>query len=118
MAIHHCLSGEVSRLRAIDDPAARTVALAKTASFEAIHLVVRAGESIAPHRVAGSMTLYCIAGYVRIDGASPPDLRTGDWLFLDPGAQHAVRAIVDSALLLTILFDQSDDGRAASDRAG
>jgi len=108
MALHHCRSGEVARLGTLDDPATRTAALAKNASFEAVHLVVRAGESIAPHQVAGSMTLYCIAGHVRFEGGSPAELRTGDWLFLDPGARHAVEAVADSSLLLTILFDESD----------
>ena len=108
MALHHCRSGEVARLGTLDDPATRTAALAKNASFEAVHLVVRGGESIAPHQVAGSMTLYCIAGHVRFEGGSPAELRTGDWLFLDPGARHAVEAVADSSLLLTILFDESD----------
>lgn len=107
MAIRHCRSGEVSRLGSIDDAATRTVALARTPSFEAIHLVMRAGETLAPHRVAGSITLHCIAGHVRFEGASPSELRAGDWLFLDPGTPHAAQAIADSSLLLTILFDKS-----------
>lgn len=107
MALHHCRSGEVTTLGSVGDAAARTVALARTPSFEAVHLVVRAGETIPPHRVDGSMTLYCIAGHVRFDGGTPPDLRAGDWLFLDPGAPHAVEAVADSSLLLTILFDES-----------
>ena len=57
MALHHCRSGEVARLGALVDPATATAALARTPSFEAIHLVVRAGDSIAPHHVAGSLTL-------------------------------------------------------------
>lgn len=117
MAIHHCQSGEISRLGSIDAATTRTVALARTPSFEAIHLVVRAGETIPEHRVAGSMTLYCIAGHVRFDGGSPPDLRAGDWLFLDPGTPHRVEAIADSSLLLTILFDQSGQGPPSSGRS-
>ena len=105
MAMPHCRSGEVARLAAIGDPAAKTVALARTASFEASHLVVHAGQSIPAHQVAGSMTLYCIAGHVRFTGESPCELQAGDWLFLEPGASHAVQAIADSSLLLTILFD-------------
>lgn len=111
MAIHHCRSGEVTCLGAIDDGATRTVALARTPSFEAIHLVVRAGESIPAHHVAGTMTLYCIAGHVRFENSAPPELWAGDWLYLDPGTPHAVQAVADSSLLLTILFDESgNDG--------
>ncbi len=107
MALHHFVSGEVARLGALDDPATATAALARTASFEAIHLVVRAGDSIAPHRVAGSLTLYCIAGHARVGDGVTAELRAGDWLFLEPGTPHAVEAITDTSLLLTILFDES-----------
>ncbi|PJG45492.1 hypothetical protein CAF53_01815 [Sphingobium sp. LB126] len=110
MALPHSRPGEVFRLAPLGDKTTRTVALARTPSFEAVHLVIRAGQSIAPHHVAGSMTLYCIAGHVRFEGSTPPELRTGDWLFLDPGAPHAVEAIVDSSLLLTIMFDESHGG--------
>lgn len=113
MAIHHCRSGEAARLAPVEDASARTRALARTPAFEAIHLVVRAGEAIARHEVAGSMTLYCIAGHVRFEGGSPPELRAGDWLFLDPGTPHALEGISDSSLLLTILFDETGDGQGA-----
>lgn len=106
MALHHCGPGEVARLGAIDLRATTTAALARTPSFEAIHLVVRAGQSIAPHRVAGSLTLYCIAGHARIESEVSAELKTGDWLFLEPGTPHAVKAIADTSLLLTILFDE------------
>lgn len=116
MAVRHCRSGEISCLGSIDDAATRTVALARTSAFEAIHLVVRAGQSIPSHHVAGSITLYCVAGHVRFEGASPPELWAGDWLYLDPGAAHAVEAVVDSSLLLTILFDESGDRHATPAR--
>lgn len=109
MALHHLGPGEASRIADIGDPTVKTTALAKTGSFEAIHLVVRAGDSVPAHKVAGSMTLYCIGGHVRFEGGSPPDLYGGDWVYLDPGTPHAVRAVADSSLLLTILFDGRGD---------
>jgi quercetin dioxygenase-like cupin family protein len=110
VALPHCRPGEVARLAPIGEDTARTVALARTGSFEAVHLVVRAGQSIAPHRVAGSMTLHCIAGHVRFDGASKAELRASDWLFLAPGTEHALEALTDASLLLTILFDEPAAG--------
>ncbi|PAL22290.1 cupin [Sphingopyxis sp. GW247-27LB] len=110
MALHHCRSGEVARPGSLDDPATATAALARTPSFEAIHLVVRAGDSIASHRVAGSLTLYCIAGHARLGGDAPAELRAGDWLFLEPGTPHTVEAVADTSLLLTILFDERASG--------
>lgn len=109
MALKRYESGEVASLPKISDRSAKTVALAKTPAFEAIQLVVRAGEEIAPHEVPGSMTLYCIEGHVEFIGSNPPELRSGDWVYLEPGASHEVRAIEDSSLLLTILFDNPDN---------
>lgn len=107
MALHHATSGEVIRLRASDG----TAALAKTPSFETIHLVVKAGESIPAHKVAGAMTLYCIDGAVSIElDGEVAQMGTGHWLYLDPGVPHAVRAEVDSTLLLTILFGHQTNG--------
>jgi len=105
MALKHATSGEVFHLAPIDDPAARTSALARTSSFEAIHLIVQAGESLPVHKVDGSITLHCLEGHVTLEGGKSPDMRAGDWLYLEPGTPHAVRGIADSALLLTILFD-------------
>lgn len=105
MALNHAAAGELFHLIGIDDPAARTVALAKTASFEAIHLVVRAGESLPVHKVEGSITLHCLEGQIGFEGGKAEDMRAGDWIYLEPGTPHALHAIVDSALLLTILFD-------------
>lgn len=110
MALHHCQSGEAAHLGVIDDLATVTTALARTPSFEAIHLVVRAGQSIARHHVAGSMTLYCIVGHMRLGSDAPVELRAGDWLFLDPGTPHSVEAIADTSLLLTILLDEGAAG--------
>src|SRR3546814_4925778 len=105
MALKHAAAGEVFHLTGIDDPAAQTVALARTSSFEAVHLVVRAGESLPAHKVDGSITLHCLEGHVALEGGKSSDMRAGDWLYLEPGTPHAVRGIADSALLLTILFD-------------
>lgn len=113
MAQPHCRSGDIARLGPVGDAATHSVALARTASFEAIHLVVRTGSSIAPHQVTGSMTLYGIAGHVRFEGGSPSELRAGDWLFLEPGTPHALEAVADTSLLLTILFDEPGAEAAA-----
>lgn len=106
MAIHHAVSGEVMGLRPLSDPAAQTVALMRTASFETIHLVLRAGARMPGHAIAGSLSLYCVEGEALIeleDGDRP--LRAGEWLYLEPKARHGVRGVGDASLLLTILFD-------------
>lgn len=107
MALHHAASGEVMRLRSLTDADAKTVALVKTPSFETVHLVIRGGEHIPGHAIAGSLSLYCIEGEAVVElEEGERRLDPGDWLYLTPQVRHGVRGITDASLLLTILFDQ------------
>lgn len=114
MALRHATSGEVIGLRGCDG----TAALVKTRSFETIHLVMKAGDSIPTHKVAGAMTLYCIEGAVSIElDGEVARMASGHWLYLGSGVPHALHGEVDSTLLLTILFEQEHDDAAERSRA-
>lgn len=107
MAKHHAAAGEVMKVSSISNRDVKTSALVKTESFEAIHLVLRAGEHIPDHKVGGSMSLFCIEGDVTIDTPEGERaLYAGDWLHLGPGTPHAVHGITDASLMLTVLFDR------------
>lgn len=104
MALSHAKPGEVISLDSPDR--ARTRAIVRQPSFEAVHLIVVAGQDIARHHVPGRLTLHCLEGHIRLMlDTGDVDMRAGDWIFLDRGAPHALRGVVDAALLLTILFD-------------
>ena len=108
MAQPHAKPGEVVDLRPLG-PAlrdAKTTALIKENHFEAVRLIVHAGTDIPPHKVAGDIMLHCLEGEIVLGlGASEVILKGGDWLYLKGGEMHALRGIVDSSLLLTILFE-------------
>lgn len=107
MALKHARAGEVVNLSplAAGLREARTEAIVKSNSFEAVRLVVHAGRVIPPHKVPGQITLHCLEGRVEI-GLNDTSLELGpnEWVYLDGGEPHAVRGIEDSSLLLTILF--------------
>lgn len=107
MALKHVEPGEVVHLQQLGAPlsASRTSALVKSDRFEAVRLVVPAGTTIPSHKVEGFITLFCVEGHAFIGIDREIELRPGDWLYLERGTPHSVRAIEDSALLLTILFD-------------
>lgn len=105
MALHHVHPAEKVRLASVADPAAKTAALVKTDGFEAVHLVLRAGEDIAEHAVSGHATNHCLEGRIVLKMDEPLELAAGDWLYLERGQEHSVSALEDSSLLLTILFD-------------
>ncbi|AMK22945.1 MULTISPECIES: cupin domain-containing protein [Sphingomonadaceae] len=114
MALHHAKRGEIVDLGPLGPGLgdARTAAIIKTDYFEAIRLIVHAGAEIPQHSVSGEMTLHCLEGRVElaIDSA-PVTLKANEWVYLDGGAPHSVRAIENSSLLLTIFL-----GRTAASR--
>jgi quercetin dioxygenase-like cupin family protein len=45
---------------------ARTTAIVKSSTFEAVRFIVPAGHKIPPHRLDGEITLFCTEGCVRL----------------------------------------------------
>ena len=113
MALEHAESGKVVDLSPFGNTlgAARTAAIVKTESFEVIRLVVHAGEHIPEHKVKGAITLHCLEGRAMLELESGDlTLNRNDWVYLDGGILHAVKADEDSALLLTIFLAGPKDG--------
>ena len=108
MALHHTKPGEVVDLRPIgrDLKNAQSTAIVKTSQFEAIRLIVPAGAEIPPHKVGGSITLHCLEGAVELGLATAPvALKANEWIYLDGGMPHSVKAVEDASLLLTIFLE-------------
>jgi quercetin dioxygenase-like cupin family protein len=106
MALHHLDPREKIHLPSVDRPGdLKTSALVKTDRFEALELVLRAGDEIPTHAVPGYATVHCLHGRVVIEAVGTIELAAGDWLYLDRGRPHSVTAIEDSSVLVTILFD-------------
>jgi quercetin dioxygenase-like cupin family protein len=105
MALLHARPAKKIHLMPIAVQAAKTSALVKTDAFEAVHLVLRAGDDISSHSVPGYATIHCLEGLVLLNISEQVQLAAGDWLYLDRGQEHSVSAIEDSSLLVTILFE-------------
>lgn len=105
MAIPHARSGEPIDVVPLRDklPVEKTVALFKSRDLEVMRLVLTAGKSLPPHKVAGELTIQCIEGRldVKVDGASNL-LSAGQLLFLSGDVVHSVEALDDSSALVTI----------------
>jgi quercetin dioxygenase-like cupin family protein len=109
MAMHHAKAGEIVDLQPLGDAlkTARTTAIVKSATFEAVRLIVHAGREIAAHQVPGAIMLHCLEGRVLLGLAdSTLELSVGQWIYLDGGATHSLKGVEDSSLLLTILFER------------
>ena len=95
-----------------------THSILKTRSLALMRVVLRAGESLPDHSVRGELTLLCIEGAVRvIASASAFELRANQLVLLPAQLQHAVLALEDSSLLLTIQLPVGSPGGASSTSA-
>lgn len=105
MAIPHASAGQPIDVHPLGERLAgeKTVALFKARDLELMRLVLTAGKSLPPHKVAGEITIQCIEGVldVTVDGRSQV-LRAGQLLFLAGGALHGVTAIENASALVTI----------------
>jgi quercetin dioxygenase-like cupin family protein len=91
-----------------------THALLKTGTLELIRLVLPAGRSLPPHRVSGEITVHCIEGRVWLRAeAGAHLLEAGDLVLLPGGDLHALDAVEDSSLLVTIVLAQASGATAA-----
>lgn len=77
--------------------------LAKSGRLRVVLLAVADGVTIGTHQADSPMTLQVVEGGLRWrDEGGEHELRQGELLFFDPGMAEDIRAIADSALLLTL----------------
>ena len=117
MALEHALPGEPVDITPLG-PAlatATTHAILKTHALELMRVVLRTGEALPPHEVQGELTLFCIEGEAEVTWAERPFvLHAGQLVLLPAGERHAVRALQDTSMLLTIQLPPGAPGSASS----
>jgi len=119
MALHHAKPGEIVDLAPMGSKLAdaRTAAIIKADHFETIRLIVHAGTEIPQHQVAGEITLHCLEGHVELGvDPAPIALKANEWVYLEGGAPHSVKAIEDSSVLLTIFLGRRATSKMSSER--
>ena len=107
MALPHAQALDIIDVRpfasGLDD--AVTSSLIKTPALQLMRLVLRAGQALPEHRVAGAMTLQCLEGEaVLTTPGRSCHLGAGRLVVLNGGEPHAVRAVTDASLLVTVLL--------------
>ena len=107
MALSHALPGTVIDLHPLGAALAHTptAALFKSAALEVVRLVLAAGKTLPTHRVPGQITVQCLEGSIVFDadGTAVPMI-AGQLLYLEGGVPHAVTAVEDAAVLVTIVL--------------
>ena len=80
-----------------------THALFKSAQLELVRVVLKTGERMAPHSVAGEITVQCVEGEIELS-ADDHSLRlaAGQLCYLAPRCVHGLLALSDASALVTI----------------
>jgi quercetin dioxygenase-like cupin family protein len=116
MALAHAAPGGRIDCRPLGSElrATLTHALLKTGTLELMRIVLAAGRGLPAHRVSGEITVQCIEGRVWLRAeAGAHLLEAGDLVLLPGGDLHALDAVEDSSLLVTIVLAQASGATAA-----
>jgi quercetin dioxygenase-like cupin family protein len=107
MALIHAKHGQLIDLQPLADAHtdSPSTSLIKTAQLQLLHVVLRAGQQLPEHSVAGEISIQCLAGRVqlRTPGITMP-LAAGQLTVLHGGEPHAVLAERDACLLVTLVL--------------
>ncbi len=109
MALNHAQAGEKINVKPLGAAIAngKTHSLFKTESLEVIRLVLPAGKHIAEHKAPGEITVHCLEGRVKFaTGGKTHELTTGEILYLNAKEPHALDALEDSSVLVTLLLNK------------
>lgn len=107
MAIAHAASGQLIDVQPLADQLcdARTVALFKSNDLEVMRLVMPAGKTMPSHWVKGEITIHCLEGEVDLmAGGLTQRMKAGQLVWLEGGVDHALKAVQNSSLLVTIVL--------------
>jgi quercetin dioxygenase-like cupin family protein len=105
MSLPHAAPGDLIDVRPLGGALreAKTRAFFKADHFEVIRVVLLAGEKYTEHHAPGEITFQCLEGSVNFTALGKTRvLRTGYMLYLTSNERHAIEAIEDTCLLLTI----------------
>lgn len=110
MATHHAEPGELVDLTswADDVPSGGSKAITKSDGFELARLVVSAGTEMHRSkycRVSGPIVVQCLNGEIELKTRDAiTTIKAGQLVYLLADTDHAIRAVLDSVILLTILL--------------
>ncbi len=109
MSLPHAASGDLITIAPLGDQLENAVSTAflKTNHLEVMRLVLQAGKSMPEHWVEGELTLQCLEGAVEIEAHGRRQaLRPGQLVYLAPREPHAIHAVENASVLMTVLLNQ------------
>ncbi|TVP53968.1 MAG: cupin [Halomonadaceae bacterium] len=106
MALHHATPGEIVSVRPLGEELheAINVTLLRSENLQVFRVVLLKGQEFSDHAMPGETTVQCIEGLVdfRIGEDDVQQLAAGDLLYLNGGQPHALKALENASVLVTI----------------
>ena len=109
MATTHAASGELIDLHPLPrgGEASGSQTLVRTDHVDVFRLSMPAGKELPEHKVASVITIQCLEGEVEVVAHDRSQaMRAGTMVYLSGGEPHAVRALEDSSILVTLLVNR------------
>jgi len=107
MSIPHAASGELIDVRPLGSDLRQTSSstLVRADHLEVFRLVLAAGKAAHEHKAPGAITIQCLEGAVELEAHGRTQiLRAGSMVYLSDAEPHAIKALEDSSLLVTMLL--------------
>lgn len=106
MALHHATPGEIVDVSPLGEklPQAINTTLLRSEHLQVFRVVLRKGEEFVDHAVPGEITVQCLEGLIAFDiaGKRVERLAPGHLIYLDGGQPHALKALENSSVLVTV----------------
>lgn len=112
MALHHAVPGEIVEIGPLGARLADAinVTLLRSENIQVFRVVLRKGEEFSDHAVPGEITVQCVEGLVDFScHGKVQRLAPGQLLYLDGGEVHALKALEDSSVLVTVYHPRHPD---------
>tara|TARA_R110000823_G_scaffold144958_3_gene275051 strand:- start:3028 stop:3384 length:357 start_codon:yes stop_codon:yes gene_type:complete len=118
MALHHATPGEIVDVRPLGNDLRDSIntTLLRSEHLQVFRVVLPKGEEFSDHAVAGEITVQCLEGSIefRIGQDTVKRLAAGHLLYLDGGQPHALKALENASVLVTIYHPRHPGGSASA----
>ena len=107
MALKHAQPLEVIDIRPLGACLSESVtsSLLKTSGLQLMRVVLQAGKRLPEHKVAGEISVQCLEGEALVTTPNRDcPLNAGHVVVLPAGEPHAVVAVTNASLLVTVLL--------------
>ncbi|MCB5185894.1 cupin domain-containing protein [Methylobacillus gramineus] len=107
MSIQHFAPGDIIDISPFgaNFDTATSATLIRESHLEVFRFALKAGKLTPEHTAAGAIIIQCLEGTVELTTGNRSQILTANTLtYLKDGEPHAVKAVTDSTLLITILL--------------